>query len=134
MKKYCPSCGKQNPASAKFCCHCGDNMSLSTANVKSKRNPLKASRPQEIDDDYDDDDGDSEDIQITATKLDVDIMPQQMGNQTIGSLMHEGETSGPVSDGYVKKGGPIQINEQQFLEEFRREAGPIRGDQSVGEK
>jgi len=95
MKKYCPSCGKQSPVSAKFCCHCGDNMSLSTANVKSKRNPLKASRPQQKDDDYDED-GDDENIQITATKLDVDIMPFRDGGETIGSVMHQGENSGPV--------------------------------------
>ena len=131
MKKYCPSCGKQNPVSAKFCCHCGDNMSLSTAKVKPKRNPLKASRPAELDDeDYEE----NEHIQITATKLDVDIAPTWDGKETIGSLMQEGENSGPVSDGYETKGGPIEINEQQFLDEFRREAGPLRGDQSVGQE
>ena len=131
MKKYCPSCGKQSPVSAKFCCHCGDNMSLSTTKVKSKRNPLKATRPVELDDNEEDED---ENIQITATKLDVDITPAWEGKETIGSLMQEGENSGPVSDGYEIRGGPIEINEQQFLDEFRREAGPLRGDQSVGQE
>ena len=131
MKKYCPSCGKQSPVSAKFCCHCGDSMSLSAAKVKPKRNPLKTTQPTESDD-YEEDEGES--IQITATKLDVDIMPTWEGKETIGSLMQEGESSGPVSDGYEMKGGPIEINEQQFLEDFRREAGPLRGDQSVGQE
>ena len=131
MKKYCPSCGKQNPVSAKFCCHCGDSMSLSTARVKPKRNPLKATPPVESDDYEEDED---ENIEITATKLDVDIMPTYSNKETIGSLMQEGENSGPVmSDGYENKGGPIEYNKEQFLEEFRREAGPLRGDQSVGE-
>ena len=129
MKKYCPSCGKQNPISAKFCCHCGDSTSLALK-VKPKRNPLKASPPEETSDYEEDED---ENIQITATKLDVEIMPTQNIKKTIGGLMQEGEHSGPVaSNGYEKGGGP-KIDKKQFLEEFRREAGPLRGDQSVGE-
>ena len=130
MKKYCPSCGKQNPVSAKYCCHCGDGMSLASK-VKPKRNPLKTSPPEETGDYEEDED---EHIQITATKLDVEIMPTPNINETIGSLMQEGEYSGPVaSDGYEKGGGP-KIDEKQFLKEFRREAGSLRGDQSVGEE
>ena len=130
MKKYCPSCGKQNPVSAKYCCHCGDGMSLASK-VKPKRNPLKASPPTETGDYEEDED---EHIQITATKLDVEIMPTPNTSETIGSLMQEGEYSGPVaSDGYEKGGGP-KIDEKQFLKDFRREAGSLRGDQSVGEK
>jgi len=129
MKKYCPSCGKQNPVSAKFCCHCGNSTSLAKK-VKQKTNPLKATlHPEE--NDYEEDE--EQRVEITATKLDVDIMPTWQGKETIGSLMQEGESSGPVSDGYEIKGGPIEINEQQFLEEFRREAGPLRGDQTIGE-
>ena len=132
MKKYCPSCGKQNPVSAKFCCHCGDSMSLSTAKVKPKHIPPKASPPKETND-YEEED-ESENIRITATKLEVDIMPTPNTKETIGSLMQEGEHTGPVeSTGYEKRGGP-KINEKQFLEEFRREAGPIRGGQSIGEE
>ena len=130
MKKYCPSCGKQNPVSAKYCCHCGDGMSLASK-VKSKRNPLEASPPRETGDYEEDED---EHIQITATKLDVEIMPTQNTKETIGSLVQEGEHSGPVaSNGYEKGGGP-KIDEKQFLKEFRREAGSLRGDQSVGEE
>ena len=130
MKKYCPSCGKQNPVSAKYCCHCGDGMSLASK-VKPKHNPLKASPPEETGDYEEDED---EHIQITATKLDVEIMPTQNTKETIGSLVQEGEHSGPVaSNGYEKGGGP-KIDEKQFLKEFRREAGSLRGDQSVGEE
>ena len=133
MKKYCPSCGKQNPVSAKYCCHCGDGMSLASK-VKPKRNPLKASTPKEMDDYEDHEEDEDENIRITATKLDVEIMPTHDSKETIGSLMQQGEYSGPVaSDGYEKGGGP-KIDEKQFLEEFRREAGSLRGDQSVGEK
>jgi ribosomal protein L40E len=129
MKKYCPSCGKQNPVSAKFCCHCGDSMTL-TAKVKQKRNPLKATPPEEMDDYEDDED---ENTQITATQLDVEILPTFQGKETIGGIMQASEQTGPVtSDGYKKGGGP-KINEEKFLEDFRREAGPLRGDTSVGQ-
>ena len=47
--------------------------------------------------------------------------------------MQEGEHGPVASDGYKKGGGP-KIDEKQFLEEFRREAGPIKGNQSVGEQ
>ena len=105
-------------------------MSLASK-VKPKRNPLKASPPEETGDYEEDED---EHIQITATKLDVEIMPTPNTSETIGSLMQEGEYSGPVaSDGYEKGGGP-KIDEKQFLKEFRREAGSLRGDQSVGEE
>jgi ribosomal protein L40E len=129
MKKYCPSCGKQNPVSAKFCCHCGDSTSLASK-VKQKSTLSKTSALET-------EDGEEEpgDIQITATKLDVEIMPTWgSSNETIGSLMQEGQQTGPTtSDGYKKGGGP-EINVKQFLEEFRREAGPLRGDQTIGEE
>ena len=132
MKKYCPSCGKQNPISAKFCCHCGDSTSLAPK-VKRKSTPSKASAFKI----EDDEDGEEEtgDIQITATKLDVEIMPTwASSNETIGSLMDEGQQTGPTtSDGYKKGGGP-EIDAKQFLEEFRREAGPLRGDRTIGEE
>jgi len=130
MKKYCPSCGKQNPISAKFCCHCGDSTSLASK-VKQKSTP---SRANTLEDD-DDDEEETGDIQITATKLDVEIMPTWGSpNETIGSLIQEGQQTGPTtSDGYKKGGGP-KVDTKQFLEEFRREAGPLRGDQTIGEK
>ena len=80
-------------------------------------------------------DGDDEDenTQITATQLDVEILPTFQGKETIGGIMQASEQTGPVtSDGYKKGGGP-KINEEKFLEDFRREAGPLRGDTSVGQ-
>jgi len=129
MKKYCPSCGKQNPVSAKYCCHCGDGMSL-TSKVKRKSRFSKATILE-----GEEDGEEVEDIQITATKLDVEIMPTfQSSGETIGSLIQEGQQTGPaISNGYKKGGGP-KIDEKQFLEEFRREAGSIRGDQTIGEE
>ena len=130
MKKYCPSCGKQNPTSAKFCCHCGDSMTL-TSKVKQKSTLSTASH---FDDEEDDEE--IENIRVTATQLDVEIMPTAFSSkETIGSLMQEGQSNGPAtSDGYNKGGGPIKIDEKQFLEDFRREAGPLRGDQTIGEE
>jgi len=129
MKKYCPSCGKQNPVSAKYCCHCGDGMSL-TSKVKQKSTLSEAMTLE-----GEEDEEDAEDIEITATKLDIEIMPTfQSSGETIGSLMQEGQQTGPATSNGRKKGGGPKIDEQQFLEEFRREAGPIKGDQTIGEK
>ena len=128
MKKYCPSCGKQNPVSAKYCCHCGDSTSLAKK-VKSKPAPIKGIAY----DDEDDEEYDVSQIRITASKLDIEIMPNLQTGETIGSLMQAGEQLGPeTSVGYKKGGGP-KIDEKRFLEEFRREAGPIKGNQSIGE-
>jgi hypothetical protein len=128
MKKYCSSCGKQNPVSAKYCCHCGDGMSLA-AKVKQKTD---SSRVAILEDEEDED----EITRITASKLDIEIMATPQTSETIGSLMQEGESSGPVtSEGYKIKGGPAPaINKKQFLDDFRKEAGPLRGDQTIGEK
>ena len=130
MKKYCSSCGKQNPVSAKYCCHCGDGMSLA-AKVKQKTH---SSRTTILEDEEDEDEGKI--TQITASKLDIEIMATPQTSETIGSLMQEGESSGPVtSEGYKIEGGPAPaINKKQFLDDFRKEAGPLRGDQTIGEK
>ena len=131
MKKYCPTCGKGNPISAKYCCHCGDGMSL-TSKVKQKPiSSVAAARTQTsmVIEDV----GDEEEphgTHITASKLDVEIMSTPQTSETLGSLIQEGEQTGPVmSDGYKKGGGP-KIDEKKFLEEFRREAGSIKGNQS----
>ena len=124
MKKYCPTCGKQNPVSAKYCCHCGNGISLAS---KVKHFPTIS-----VEDDAREDV--DEKVRITASKLDVEIMPPLQISETIGSLMQEGEQTGPVmSDGYKKGGGP-KIDEKKFLEEFRREAGSIKGNQSSVEE
>ena len=123
MKKYCPTCGKQNPVSAKYCCHCGNGISLAS---KVKHYPTPSVQDAREDED--------EKIEITASKLDVEIMPPLQMSETIGSLMQEGEQTGPVtSDGYNKGGGP-KIDQKKFLEEFRREAGSIKGNQSSVEE
>jgi ribosomal protein L40E len=130
MKKYCSSCGKQNPVSAKYCCHCGDGMSLA-AKVKQKTHSPRADTLEDGEDE-----GEDEIVRITASKLDVEIMATPQMSETIGGLMQQGESSGPVtSQGYEIEGGPAPaINEKQFLDDFRKEAGPLRGDRTIGEK
>ena len=66
------------------------------------------------------DDGDEEEsdrVQITASQLDIEIMPTPQSSETLGSLIQEGEQTGPVtSDGYDMGGGP-KIDQKKFLEE-----------------
>ena len=120
MKKYCPSCGKQSPVSAKFCCHCGNATTLAS-NVKSATLSEEQEEQEE----------EAEEItDIQATKLDVEIMKTPSFSETVGGLIQQG----PVSSGLeTTRGGPT-IDEASFMEQFRKEAGPIRGGQSVGEE
>ena len=77
-----------------------------------------------------DDEEESHGLHLTASKLDVEIMSTPQTSETLGSLIQEGEQTGPVmSDGYERGGGP-KIDEKKFLEEFRREAGSIKRNQS----
>ena len=107
-------------------------MSL-TSKVKQKPTPsVAAARIQTsmMTEGVDDDEEESYETRITASKLDVEIMPTPQTGETLGSLIQEGEQTGPViSDGYDKGGGP-KIDRKKFLEEFRREAGSIKGNQS----
>ena len=135
MKKYCPTCGKQNPVSAKYCCHCGDGMSLASKVKQKSTSSAATARIQTsmMTEDVDDEE-ESHGIHLTASKLDVEIMSTPQTSETLGSLIQEGEHTGPViSDGYKKGGGP-KIDEKKFLEEFRRAAGPIKGNRSVVEE
>ena len=124
MKKYCPSCGKPNPAAAKFCCNCGSSISLRLENAKGKITP-----PEEI---VDEDEYEEEPIPIEATQLDIEIDYNELPKgETIGQIMASGGPDSP-SETYERGGGP-EISREQFLEEFRREAGPIRKGPSIGE-
>lgn len=120
MKKYCPECGKQNPIGAKFCCHCGNPITMQS---KAKAS-LRASEPGV------DEDCDEEPVgPITATRLDVEIMDTRPFVETIGSLASQGGGGGNVPP--IDTEGIQPVDRQEFLEEFKREAGPIRGDQQV---
>jgi ribosomal protein L40E len=122
MKKYCPECGKQNPIGAKFCCHCGNTITLQSK-AKAKAS-LRVSQPGV-------DEGDDEEPvgPITATQLDVEIMDTQPFVETIGSLASQGGGGGDVPP--IDTKGIQPVDQKAFLEEFRREAGPIRGDQQL---
>lgn len=101
-------------------------MSLASK-VKQKSIPPVTATHEDIDDG---DEEESDRVQITASQLDIEIMPTPQSSETLGSLIQEGEQTGPVtSDGYDMGGGP-KIDQKKFLEEFRREAGSIKGSQS----
>ena len=134
MKKYCPTCGKPNPAAAKFCCSCGSGMNLSASTQKSsKRNPLSQSSKRDPEDAFEEEE--EENLIISATELEYDVAfnEQPTQKETIGSIMG---TGGPADSNSTKekKGGPHQyLSEEDFLKEFKKEAGPLReGDQGLG--
>jgi hypothetical protein len=128
MKKYCQSCGKPNPANAKFCCSCGTSMNPQAKSTKQKA----VSRREVIDDDDDHEEEEDQAISINASQLDVDISYNDpVAKETIGDIM----ASGPESHGepYERGGGPT-ISKEEFLKEFQREAGPLRKGPSIGER
>tara|TARA_B100000959_G_C14988701_1_gene626743 strand:- start:838 stop:1224 length:387 start_codon:yes stop_codon:yes gene_type:complete len=128
MKKYCPECGKPNPAAAKFCCNCGSSISLQSKG--SKKTPPKKGI-EIIDEDENEDE--EQYASIEATQLDVDISYNEpMGKETIGQIMASG---GPDSQNetFQRSGGP-EMSQEQFLEEFKREAGPITKGPPIGKK
>jgi hypothetical protein len=120
MKKYCPNCGKANPIGSKFCCHCGNATTLASK--------VKKSLPGEQEDE---DEDMEETFDVQASKLDIEIMDTPSYSETVGGLIQQG----PVSDGLetIRGGGPT-IDKDAFMKQFRKEAGPARGGQSIGEE
>ena len=127
MKKYCPSCGKPNPATAKFCCNCASSMSLQLSDFKREKKALSKSNVTV--EEYEEED---EEFINNATQLDVEIdYSNPMPKETFGQVMG---TGGPVTtDGAESGGGGPTVSEEEFLKEFQREAGPLRKGPSVGE-
>jgi hypothetical protein len=116
MKKYCPTCGKPNPAAAKYCCSCGESMSL------QKKQPLKKAASSLVLDD-EDEEGTEETFNSQATSLDIDVNMFNQNSETFGQIAqggpaHPGET-------YQREGGP-SMSQEEFLKEFQKEAGSLR--------
>jgi hypothetical protein len=116
MKKYCPTCGKPNPATANFCCACGKGMSL------SKKQPLKKANSSLVLED-EDEEGTEETFNSQATSLDVDVTMFNQNSETLGQIAQ----SGPAHPGeaYQREGGP-SMSQEDFLKEFQKEAGSLR--------
>lgn len=124
MKKYCPECGKPNPATAKFCCDCASPITLQLTKSTKKKKVLC-----ETDDDVDEDE--NEFFTLNASKLDVEVsFNDPVSKETFGDIMGKG---GPDAVGEIhKKGGGSEISQEEFLKEFQKEAGPIRGGPPIG--
>jgi hypothetical protein len=126
MKKYCPTCGKPNPAAANFCCACGSGMKLSLSSEKGKKSLTPQSLESELEDS---DEEEEESFTLTANRLDIEIeFNDPEPKESIEQIVARG---GPVGSTYKRSGGP-EKSKEEFLKEFEREAGPLRkGDQSV---
>ena len=115
MKKYCPDCGKQNQIGANFCCFCGNSMTL------ADKGRSKASVHVDGHDDEDEDEGLPS--ALSASKLDVEIMHYQPQKETLGSII--GSSGEPAFIDEAREGGP-QVSSEEFIKEFKREAGPLQ--------
>jgi hypothetical protein len=123
MQKFCHNCGKQiATVGAKFCAHCGTDLaSLSSA----PRPPAKATTftPFAADADEDDEYIDRlERLDIRINKLDVDIVKDRQVSETLGTLAQ----GIPATEEMKRKEHYQGVNEKDFLEQFKKEAGSLR--------
>ena len=115
MKTYCRDCG--SPAEHKgikpnFCANCGEKMS-SFGNPKSPKKPTVVSVAEDLEEEV------TERRPIDISKLDVEI-------SVSSSKVTVGDIAGSAGQGFsLDRGTPDQAKggKEQFMEEFRKEAG-----------
>lgn len=132
MKKYCTECGKQTALDSKFCSYCGKATGLGQKQQEKPTVPPAQSLKAAVNNN-DDDDGDEEDDfkgSITATQLDVEILETRRFSETLGNLASQGQQALPMvsKDDFASSDS---VDEKAFLEEFKREAGPIKGERQI---
>ena len=127
LKKYCKTCGQATEYSSKlptFCSECG----VSFSGAPTKR-AVKAKVEVEVEDDQSPDpDTDSFRAPISSLAYDVDRLEKP--STTIGALA----ALGPQKDTPQQLGrGPVgNVDEKQFLRDFRQEAGSLKDQRDGG--
>lgn len=115
MKTYCRDCGspvEHKGIKPNFCPNCGEKMS-SFGNPKSPEKPTVALTAEDTEE------GDAERRPIDISKLDVEI-------SVSSSKLTVGDIAGSAGQGFSLDRGASDEekgNKEQFLEEFRKEAG-----------
>ena len=121
MKKYCTSCGSQIVYSVtnkpKFCASCGAKLELGENYASSKEQEKQVEVEEEVlgVEEEESTGGYSANI----NKLDFEVERFDAPKETLGGLIDN-----PVSNN--DKGERQQPNNENFLNDFRKEAGSIR--------
>jgi len=137
LKIYCTECGSPTNYSVskpKFCSNCGKSFDNTVVNKSLYQKPT-TTKPidVEVDDDFDDPEDDISTVNKVPSirRLDVEIDQFQVQKQKtkIGDIVGSAKTSAKKERIESKKLTKSQMAEQRkkFLEDFKKEAGSIRG-------
>lgn len=128
MKKYCTECGQPTEYTSslpKFCQGCGTSFNLLVREKAKASKVIKAKKSVEPEDEEDEegDDEDEGDESVThipnLSHLEVEIEASKVRGTPLKDIM------GTVGDGFEREIPPEQSKEQ-FLQQFKKEAGSIR--------
>lgn len=123
--KFCHNCGKKVIEGSKFCPECGTSLT-SLAN-KPPTSTFEPFVPKKRAGDEDDDDDEYVDrlshANVRQSELQVEIVKDRPMGETIGSLVAQAPLGGPPIQDDVRQAPPAT---QDFLSEFKREAGALR--------
>ena len=127
MKRYCHSCGKPSePASAKFCCHCG--VSLSFASPPPKSEAVKAKEEQRNEEEEEEEEEEDSNLPtsfrgVLEKGLDFEFQRSPQVGEKLGKVIG---TRSSASDS-EEDGRQIEHqSSEEVMKEFQREAGTLR--------
>ena len=125
MKSFCPHCGAHVAYAGpkpKFCSSCGDSLrSFSTSHKKPEK---------EIDEDGNPNvpKPKSEESIPQISSLEIEIQAHPSKTHTLGQIFetYSEVKPSPSSFDFASPPAPARISQEQFLEEFEKEAGSLR--------
>jgi len=128
LKTYCSECGGPTEYSLnkpKFCSNCGNSFDKKVALqvLKPKRTISRVQEPTE-DDIEDIDEGEEINYVPDIQKIDYELSLPPKNKETIGNLAG---TSTDSSDQNWPKIKTPKVSKKEFLDNFAKEAGSIRG-------
>ena len=125
MKRYCHSCGKPSePASAKFCCHCGVSLSFASPPPKSEAVKAKEEQRNEEEEEEEEDSNLPTSFRGVLEKgLDFEFQRSPQVGEKLGKVIG---TRSSASDS-EEDGRQIEHqSSEEVMKEFQREAGTLR--------
>lgn len=124
MKKYCTSCGKLAEFSVKdkpkFCAGCGKPFDLGGNLSTKEKGNLEPAKEEALQEEREES---TSGYSGNLSKLDVDIIPSKPPSETLGHLI---DNPAPNTLSSEPRLDVPQKSREQFLEDFKREAGSLR--------
>ena len=130
LKKYCTTCGGPTQYLSElpvFCSNCGEAFGSKSSKKKSRAKKTVPKKTNAKAKKQDDNEGHHIDDEVFSTdigSLDFSVQSFAKPPMTIGSLAALGEQEKAPKES--QKNPPKEVNREQFLEDFQREAGSLR--------